>query len=336
MLTPTNVKNGCCIQQIRDFKSIDNEAKDILVQNIVFGFEQSPSYEPVYINYDLTKVYKTWIQEGNKKDKIVGFKELISYPYEQIKFKVGDFISWKYRKNVADLSVWLVESFNEQQYYDARGRILECNQKIRWRKSDGGIESVDCVLMDNMTYVNFLGKGTDGLVEPNASIVVMTQNNDKTAYVKKNRRFIFGDNVYLVKQTFRGLNDNFLKIFLTEVPKQNEDDFVNSVAWNGEEIPTETTNKTVILPEGVDSIRLAQESDFSVFKYVLDVKTADTFTIALSGVTPDHYQLTIVDGNNFKIKNLKENRVNQLIISCTNNITSEITTKNIWLKGRWG
>ena len=335
MLTPTNVKNSCCIQQIRDFKSIDNEAKDILVQNIIFGFEQSPSYEPVYVNYDLTKVYKTWIQEGNKKDKIVGFKELISYPYEQIKFKVGDFISWKYRKDVADLSVWLVESFNEQQYYDARGRILECNQKIKWRKSSVEVESVDCVLMDNMTYVNFLGKGTDGLVEPNASIVVMTQNNDKTDYIKKNRRFIFGDNVYLVKQTFRGLNDNFLKIFLTEVPKQNEDDFVNGIAWNGEDLPVETDNKTVILPE-VDFIRLAQEVTFDVFKYVANVQSTDTFTISVSGVSNEYYSLTIIDGNKFKINNLKENKQNQLVISCKNNITNEITTKNIWLKGRWG
>ena len=248
---------------------------------------------------------------------------------------MGDFVSWKYRKDVAELSVWLVESFNEQHYYDARGRILECNQKLRWR-NNLEIESVDCVLMDNMTYVNFLGKGTDGLVEPNASIVVMTQDNDKTSYIKKNRRIIFGDNVYIIKQTFRGLNDNFLKIFLTGVPQQAEDDFVNGVAWNGEELPTETTNKTVILPEVIDSIRLAQEAEFSVFKYVLDAKTTDEFAITLSGVTPEHYELTVVDGNNFKIKNLKENRINQLVISCENNITDEVVVKNIWLKGRWG
>lgn len=335
MLSPTKFSNGCCRSQINQWKDADGSESDILVANIVDGFEMSPSYEVVYKNYDMTKPLKSWISEGNKKDKIVGFKDFISYPYEDIKFKVGDFVSWRYRKGDPNLSVWLIESFDEQQYFNARGRILECNQKVKWRKSDKTVESVDCVLMDSMTYVNFLGQGKDGLVEPNGSIVIMTQNNATTNYIQKNRRFIFGENVYMVKQTFRAVNNNFLRVFLSEVPQQDEDDFVNQIAWNGEEQPIVTDNKTVILPT-VDSILLYDIMALNIYKYVGNDKQLDTFTITATGVPQDCFTLTIVDGNNFTIENLKEYKNNVLTISCKNNVDNTVTTKEVWLRGRWG
>lgn len=46
----------------------------------------------------MTKPLKSWIS-SNKKDKIVGFKKIL-YPTltEDIKFKVGDFVSWNIEK----------------------------------------------------------------------------------------------------------------------------------------------------------------------------------------------------------------------------------------------
>ncbi len=334
MILPNKVNNTCCRSEMQYFHSIDGNLSDVLVNNIIDGFELSPAYEQVYKNYDMATVYKSWIYEGNKAEKIAGFKTFLSYPYEEIKFQAGDFISWKYRKNKVELSTWLVESFNEQHYFEAKGRILECNNKLKWKDNLNVTHSVDCVLMDNMTYINFIGKGEDGIVEPSASITVMTQQNDETNFIKTNTRFIFSDNVYIVKQCFRSLQDNFLKIFLNEVPIQQEDDFTNGIAWNGENIVEPIVSQNIILPD-VSEISESDIVNFSVFKYVNGVVQADTFTTTLSGMSNTYYNFTIVDGNHFNIQCLQANKNDFLMVSCANNIDSTEVKKELWLTGGW-
>ena len=330
MITPTNVKiNNCKI--LDDFSAINSNREDILINNILNGFEESPAYTEVVKNFDETKTYKTWIYEGNAVNKIVPYKTILSYPYDDYMFAIGDFVTFEYGKIKKD--TWLIESLDTQHTFDVKGKILQCNRLLKYRKNNQ-IISVPCVFMDGVTYTNFSNRGTDKVVEPNAEIVIMTQQNSDTAFVQKNRRFIFNDLVYAVKQTVRSLNDNFLKIFLYEVPEQQEDDFVNGVAWNGESIVIPPTTETTLLPQTYE-ISEDEALTYTIYKYVGGVAGTDTFTFTLSNVPTANYQLTVVDGNTFKIKCLSAYDKNALKVICKNNVTLEEFDYNIWLTGGW-
>lgn len=333
MLSPIKKNKNICRDRDYILDSLNNNLADTLVDNIVDNFELSPSYEEVYKNNDFAQSYKTWIYEGSKADKLLGFKYMLSYPYEDIKFNVGDFIHWNYDKGNG-LSTWFVQSLNKQQYYDTLGRILQCNQKLRWRNDLGEIHSVDCVLMDSMTYVNFLNKGSDGIVEASASIVVLTQKNAETAYVQKNKRFIFGSDVFMVKQVLDSLYDNYLQVFLSVVPEQKEDDFVNSIAWNGEDITEVVVNETIITPD-VYEISLYDTVTFDIFKYANGEKQTDGFLITATGVPSDAFDFVKIDDNHFSIESLKEYKQNPLIIKAINLVDSSQIERQVWLRGGW-
>lgn len=330
MITPINVvQNNCKIT--KKFQDINSTKEDILIENVKNGFEQSPSYTEVIRNFDETTKYKTWIYEGNKVDKIVGYKTLVSYPYDDLKFQIGDFITFEYGK--IPNSTWLIESFNYQHTFDAKGRILECNNVLKYRNNNI-VTSVPCVFMDNVTYTNFSNKGTDRVVEPNAEIIIMTQQNSDTNFVKKNKRFIFNDLVYAVKQTIRSLNSNFLKIMMYEVPQQKEDDFVNGIAWNGEDILPDPKTETLLTPE-VYEISEGETQHYEIYRYVDSVAQTDNFTITAINVPTDKYILTIIDGNKFDVKCELAYDKNPLTVKCVNNVTSEEFEYNIWLTGGW-
>ena len=330
MITPKSIKvNNCKI--LDEFSAIDGDREDILINNIINGFDESPAYTEVVKNFDETKTYKTWIYEGNSVNKIVAYKTILSYPYDDYMFSIGDFVTFKYGQIAK--TTWLIESLDTQHTFDVKGKILQCNNLLRYRKNNE-IISVPCVFMDSVTYTNFTNRGTDKVVEANADITIMTQQNSDTDFVQKNKRFIFNDLVYMVKQTVRSLNDNFLKIFLYEVPEQQEDDFVNGVAWNGETIVVPPTTETTLMPQTYE-ISEDETISYTIYKYVGGVAETDTFTFTLSDVPTSNYQLTVVDGNTFDIKCLSAYDKNALKVVCKNNVTLEEFDYNIWLTGGW-
>lgn len=331
MLQPKKVINNNCDNISKCFKSIDDNLTSNLIDAITDSFELSPSYVEVTKNFVTTTKYKTWIYEGNKADKLIGYKYLLSYPYEEIQFRAGDFVTWNYGGN--SNSNWLIESFNRQHYFEAKGKILECNNKIKYRLN-GQIYEIPCVLLDNTSYTTFTNRGTDKIIESNAQIEVLTQQNTLTDYIKKNRRFIFNDLVYAVKQTVRSVNDNFLRVILYEVTEQKEDDFVNGVAWNGEDIPVVIVTQTKITPE-IFEISEEDTQAYEVYEYIDGAKQPTTFTITTSEVPSDKYNLNIIDGNKFTIRCNISHSANPLMVACTNNTTSEVVSMNIWLTGGW-
>lgn len=166
MLKPTKVQTKTtCIKMINSLlHSSTNENESVQLTNAVKdNFSNSTDYRVVYKNFNYRKSYDTWIYEGNDKDKIVGWKYLQSYPYDTPQFKIGDYIHWNF--NHKELSTWILISLDTEHLYNVKGRMLECNNSLRWKDKNGEINCYPCVIEDALTYANFKW-GNKGVVEP--------------------------------------------------------------------------------------------------------------------------------------------------------------------------
>lgn len=84
--------------------------------------------------------------------------------------------------------------------------------------------------------------------------------------------------------------------------------------------------------EGNDEIPERLTATYEIYKYINGVAQADTYTFGISG----SYTSTVSsDGNNITIKALDDSSGNTVILTATNNITSDVITKNIDLINLW-
>ena len=293
-------------------------------------FSENPDYNKVYKNFDYDKTYEAWIYEGNKEDKIVGYKMFQSYPYDKPEFKIGDYIHWNY--NHKEISTWLLTSLDTQYLYNVTGRILECNNSLRWKDNNENLNCYPCVIKDALTYTNFKW-GNSGVVESGGDIVVLVQRNKKTSQIDINDRFIFSGVAFKVKQKFNELNPDYLELYMMKVPELEGDDLVNNIAIN-ENPSIEVKNEIVLNPQ-ITEILQGETQSFSVYSYKDKNKTSDSFTISIEDVPNNYYKLDIIDGNNFSIENVKQYTKNPMNIICKNNSNENSITTQMWLGGKW-
>lgn len=331
MLSPNNVSNGSCMNVINNFTHLRDRPVDNTIALIKTSFEINPSYNLVYRNFDQSQDYKVWIYEGNDKDKIVGYKYIQSYPYDEVKFSIGDYIDWKY-DNV-NLSTWLIISLDKQLLYDVKGRMLLCNNTLKWIDTNNNTKTLPCVIEDAMTYRNFKF-GNSGVVEPGGDIVVLVQKNEDSSKISVNDRFLFNNRAFRVKQEFNELNPNYLEIYMSKVSELQGDNIVDNIARNNDVETIVINNNTVVEPNVVEILE-GVTTLFSVYKYINKVKQIDTFTITSLNVPNSNYVLNIIDGNNFSIQNIQQYIKNPLTISIKNNSINEVITKEYWLGGKW-
>lgn len=331
MLSPINVSDISCIDIVNNFTHLRDKPIDNTIELIKTSFEINPSYNQVFKNFDYNANYKVWIYEGNDKDKIVGYKYIQSYPYDEVKFNIGDYIDWKY-DNI-NLSTWLIISLDKQLLYDVKGRMLLCNNTLKWIDKDNITNSLPCVIEDAMTYRNFKF-GNSGVVEQGGDIVVLVQKNSKSSQISINDRFLFNNRAFRVKQEFNELNPNYLEIYMSKVSELQGDNTVDNIARNNDNQTIIINNNTIIDPN-ITKILEGKTVLFSVYKYIDEEKQLDTFTIIGLDVPNSNYILNIIDGNNFSIQNIKQYINNPLVLNIKNNITNEIITKEYWMGGKW-
>lgn len=65
-------------------------------------------------------------------------------------------------------------------------------------------------------------------------------------------------------------------------------------------------------------VALSQTNSYSVYETLNGIQTDTTFTITCDNMTAKHYELDVIDGNNFAITNKKENSNTLLEVKCTN------------------
>nr|DAJ55865.1 MAG TPA: head closure knob [Caudoviricetes sp.] len=334
MLTPTKVSTKTeCIQRINSLLHSEEttESNSQLTQLTKDNFMNSTDHRVVYKNFDYNTAYDAWIYEGNDKDKIVGYKYLQSYPYDTPKFKIGDYIHWNF--NHKELSTWILTSLDTEYLYNVKGRMLQCNNSLRWTDDKGEINCYPCVIEDALTYTNFKW-GNKGVVESGGDIVVIVQRNKYTSEIKVNDRFLFDNVGFRVKQFFNELNPNYLELYMMKAPELEDDDFKNNIAINNQPKEDTALNDIVLLPN-VKEIMLGEKKEFNIYNYVNGEKQDDTFTIKVKGVPQKYFNFVLIDGNNFTIENLKQYQINPLEIECIDDITGNKINKKIWLGGNW-
>ena len=332
MLTPNKVSKVNCYNRLNYIRSFDGNYASGLTEQLKSSFEESPDYTEVYKNYDFNTLYKTRIFEGNEADKKVGFKYLQSYPYDTPQFKIGDYVHWKF--DHVKLSTWLLTSMDTQHLYDVRGRMLLCNNYLKWIDANGKVKSYECVFQDSLTYASFK-YGESGVVQVNGTIADLVPQNEDTRTIYRNQRFIFDGIPYVVNNFIRSVNSNFLEIYMFETQRLEQDDLVNNIAYNGiNQDSTVQDSVTTITPD-VTSILENDTETFTIQRYINGVPQADSYTFTPSGVPSDYYVLTVIDNNKFSIKNVKQYEKSSLTISCYNQETHETMNIDIWLVGGW-
>lgn len=336
MLEPTKVSTKTeCVRRINNLlhsdSSTSTESSDQISQLTKENFKASTDYRVVYKNFDYSKSYESWIYEGNDEDKIVGYKYFQSYPYDEPKFKIGDYIHWNF--NHKELSTWILTSLDTQYLYNVKGKILQCNNSLRWTDKKGELNCYPCVIKDALTYTNFKW-GNKGVVEPGGDIVVIVQKNQYTSQIGINDRFIFNEIGFKVKQKFDELNPNYMELYMMKAPELDGDNLKDNIAINEKPEVDENLDGIVLLPN-VEEIMFGKEIQFNVYNYIKGIKQDDTFTVNVKKVPQKYFKLTIIDKNNFVIENLKEYQINPLEIECVDDITGNKINKQIWLGGNW-
>lgn len=98
---------------------------------------------------------------------------------------------------------------------------------------------------------------------------------------------------------------------------------------------TPVVTEQIIITPNQSQILQTKFVDYNVYKYNNDIVMPDTFTITVSGVPSDHYILDVIDGNNFRVINVKMYVDNALHVKCVSNIDASEAYIDISLKGAW-
>lgn len=384
-----------------------------MTQQIKDNFTKQPNYHQVYRNLETATPYDVLITTGNIKDNSVGYKNLISYPYDTYIFDNGDYIHMTYG---GESTTWLLTSLDKPSLYEVKGRIERCNNDLKWIDNYGEVKSYKCVISDVLKEDRF--KDSKNITLPDGFISVEVQGNAFTDTLNINKRFLFNGQAWKLR-SIMDLVDKNTRTFIMVKDTVNEatDDLINNIAdayeydyelvinqddfeqaigysstlsstltlngevsteaieWLSSNITKATINSSTGLinllglgsvnftarmvdnisvndsitvsitatPSGISeniispniaNVLKDETQIYTVYNYVDNVQSADTFTFVPSGALSRYYTLTSINGNSFSVKSLGYTST-KLTITCTNNTDSSTVTKEISLKGLW-
>lgn len=299
------------------------------------GFEEDANYRIVYKNMDYDTTYKTWIYEGNASEKTVGYLHLLSYPYDTVKFAIGDYIQFDYNEgyeNPADYKVWIMQALDQRHLYEVHGRMLPCNQHLRWQAGDGTIYDYPCYFNTEMTKTNILDSGQGFNVESGA-VIAIVQQNAYTATIYVNQRFILNGRSYVCYQFNDNIDPGLIYIYLRLTAEQLEDNFDDSIAYNGSSVDNPDLNGDVCNITSTETLPMGDSLTITIYNYDNGALSQDIFTITPFNVPSANYTLSGTQGNQFVLKNVKQYTKAPLKLNLTNNNTHNTTVIYVWLGG---
>lgn len=137
----------------KPFKSYQNvpfegHYKEEINQNmekVKESFFRNPQFQTVYKNFNYDEPLWVWIGEGDVDYKQVGYQKMFSYPYDEYKFDIGDYITCIYN---GIETTWLITSINKNQKYNVIAHIEKTNNSLKWIDDYGKLISYRCVISD--------------------------------------------------------------------------------------------------------------------------------------------------------------------------------------------
>lgn len=206
------------------------------------SFFRNPQYQYVYKNFDYTKGFHVWIGEGNYEYKQTGYMKMISFPYKDYMFDIGDYITCIYDNKE---TTWLVKTITKNHPYECIAHIEKTNNWLKWIDEYGNLRQYRCVVDDKMLE-SFPGRST--IVHPQGNVFVDVKRDLITSKIVENQKFIFGGvgpnvipgQAYLVYGFKNFMNDEECneKILSLELKRENadmstlseKDDLYNNIA----------------------------------------------------------------------------------------------------------
>lgn len=125
------------------FKNHYTEEFNQNAEKIKESFFRNPQFQTVYKNFNYDEPLWVWIGEGDYDYKQVGYQKMFSYPYDEYKFDIGDYITCIYNDKE---TTWLITSISKNQKYNVVAHIEKTNNSLNWINDYGKLISHRCVI----------------------------------------------------------------------------------------------------------------------------------------------------------------------------------------------
>lgn len=165
-----------------------------IASQVANDFFIQPGYSEIYKNGVTSDIYDVVIMEGDKTDKTVGYKMLLSYPYDTVQFSIGDYIYWTFGR---EETIWLLTSLDKQFIYSVSGRMFKCNNKLNWTVGSTPL-SYPCYIEDRLSMSAF--DQEKNMIFASGDILVSVQKNSSTLSLDIGNRFLFGTKAWKIRQ----------------------------------------------------------------------------------------------------------------------------------------
>lgn len=175
-----------------------------IASQVANDFFIQPGYAEVYKNGISSTTYDVIISEGDKTNKTVGYKMMLSYPYSSVQFSVGDYIYWNYG---GEDTIWLLTSLDKQFTYSVSGRMFQCNNTLGWTVG-ATPHSYPCYIEDRLTMSAF--DQEKNMIFANGDILVNVQKNAWTETLDIGNRFLFGSKAWKIRQVKDMTNEGII------------------------------------------------------------------------------------------------------------------------------
>lgn len=171
-------------RMLADGKTIRDAKVTSTERMIVSSFEDSPTYEEVFINNSLCPFGARIVSDT--KNPVI--KYIIMNPNDTL--QAGDIIK---RKNN---SIWICTAIDPNAVY-TKGFIEECNIYLKWIDELGLLQSHPSIFYFN-TRSNFGVSEDKVMTMPDGRRQTALQKNEHTSKIRRGRRFIIGGEAFKV------------------------------------------------------------------------------------------------------------------------------------------
>ena len=194
---------------------------------VAIDFFSQPGYAEIYKNNISSTFYDVIIMDGDKEDKTVGYKKLLSYPYDTVRFSIGDYIYWDFG---GEDTIWILTSLDKQFTYEVNGKIYKCNTTLKWKNTNGVTISYPVSLEAFKFSSESTAKEVNNrLIIGDGKRYVTMQRNSDTLQLKRNNRFIFDDRAWKIVDL--DTTHELVQLSLEEHQvNTSTDDLVNEIA----------------------------------------------------------------------------------------------------------
>ena len=242
-------------------------------------------------------------------------------------------------------NIWI--TLNAEIYASATENciIRRCANTLNFLLQNGCIHKEPCAIENNMDSTSIYFNNSVNVAQ--GTITVWLQKNDYTKNVNINDRFIIGYNkVFKVESVINFLStntlvpdgSNLLKLTMKMDSILSTDDFINGITQSTPSDLDKVSGYDIRINPDIDYISEFDTVTFTCNYYFNNVERENdfVFTVIDTGVPKQNYVFTVIDGNNFSIRNNLKYINAPLSIKCANALNPNLfIIKNIQLGGAY-